>query len=969
MRNILFATLLTFLMTACYHSTGVEPPVSIITKVEDSNNADFIRESPKAMAANGDFYISNNNFEIVVDGGILGERRQSFLAPTGGSIIDVSNITVNSLLQRNSYLNDNLNQIFQVVNANLGTPVAYTSIRIETLTDELSNIRLVGGVMDRDGSLQAAGASVDPATGLVNGVVVETVYTVERSSTYLEMSTIVTNNGAVTVPIFTVGDYVFMGGNSLRSFIPAPAYGYAPRGSADTLVYAPFVTFEEHIAPYQTLGFFAPDDGVLALTFDSSDVDYERSGGTFVTMSKPATDATTLPAGEAVTFVRRMIPSLSNNQEVVAGNIINTLQYTSDDPRNIFQEMGFLTGVLSHRASNDDLIIMAEQIVPGTYYNGREMVSSPIPIPILASRLVDVSSFSFNVPAGQYQLRVFGHDIDDYLITTYTETDEGDPDVEGDETSTQLPLSVEQGKNLATGTIELMTDPVSSVQALVKDADGNISRGRAAIFPTDGGNPVMLGDRENGESGVLNNAMLYHGDRNVLLPVGDYRMVMSNGPLYEAVEVTVSIVQEEDEESGNTNVVVTPETVEATLTRQVDPGAYRSFDPVVRTYGSYNCSVTSTDRVIAALCENLDVMMVSDINTNRDPETDLLSILESRYERESGNGISIDRNLLHILNGTTIKTLSPKAELARGFGEFVVFPMEHEVGVKGFGAGETGDRRFATVLDNIRNRQQDITKYAMLRRPRGTYALPNGIVDGLFTSLNEAVPVDFDNSYFSQVSELGTGTTNNAFELIEVLSGNHYDEYLATRMDWFHGLTEGVLKWAAGGSGFTWNAPQFVGSPRTWVYSPEETFAEDTFLAAFAAGQSFISTGPILDVTVGDNVPGATIAASGGQVTVNINIRAAEWIPVEELRIIVDGVVVHQESLAAATGVNRFSGSITVDVPEYDSFVLVECGASLENIAAGAFPGDRYAEVYPGVQPLAFTNPFLVDRDGDGSWQ
>ena len=144
---------------------------------------------------------------------------------------------------------------------------------------------------------------------------------------------------------------------------------------------------------------------------------------------------------------------------------------------------------------------------------------------------------------------------------------------------------------------------------------------------------------------------------------------------------------------------------------------------------------------------------------------------------------------------------------------------------------------------------------------------------------------------------------------------------------------------------------------------------EETFLAAFAAGQSFISTGPILDVTVGDSLPGSTISAGGGQVTLTIDVRAADWIPVEELRIIVDGVVVHQESLAAATGVNRFSGSVTVDVPAFDSFVLVECGASLANIAAGAFPGDRFAEIYPGVQPLAFTNPFLVDGDGDGSWQ
>jgi hypothetical protein len=43
-----------------------------------------------------------------------------------------------------------------------------------------------------------------------------------------------------------------------------------------------------------------------------------------------------------------------------------------------------------------------------------------------------------------------------------------------------------------------------------------------------------------------------------------------------------------------------------------------------------------------------------------------------------------------------------------------------------------------------------------------------------------------------------------------------------------------------------------------------------------------------------------------------------------------------------------------------DAFVVVE---------AEGEPGERYRAVAPGGVPLAFTNPIVVDADGDGRWQ
>ncbi len=971
MRHAWIAVLLVLsFLAGCYHSTGVEAPISIISEVDETNETDFIGDSPKTMAARGDYYISNNNFDVIVDGSILGEREQNFLAPTGGSIIDISNITVNNLLQRTSFNNDNLNQIFQVVNHNQGTPIAYTSIRIDTLSDQRSSIKMIGQVMDRDGSLRAAGMSVDPSTDLVNGLTVETEYSIEKNDDYMVMTTVLRNDGTSPAPIHTIGDYVFMGGNSLRPFLPAPGYGYCPENGSTAPVYVPYVTLEEHFAPYMVIAMYAPDDGVLECTFDSSNVDYRRSGGRFVTVSKPSHLTDTLEPGGAITFIRYLEPSLSQNTYTAAAAAITSLRDEPDHSRNLYEETGSISGVVNNNPVDENMIVTAEQVVPGSYFNGDQIVSSPVPVPYAAERLTESGGFNFLLPPGRYQIRVFGNDVENYVQTTFTKiVDLGDPDVSGDEVTEETPIDLYANRSITVGEIGLNTEQFGAAHVTITE-DGEVASGRVTVLSNTGDN-MVFGDGEGGEEGVYNHQFLYYGDREFNLRQGDFTMLVSHGPLYDVVEspISVTLVEEEDDEGNvSESITVDPESNDVEINRVVDPGSYVSVDPVVRTYASYNCSVTDLSRLMTALSEDLDVMILSDFNKIK-PERDMYAALEKRYENETDEGISLNPDDVHILQGATIKNFVPDDLLDQGFGEYAVFPLVSELGERGFGVGQTGYRRYATVLDNLRNRT-DQTLYSILLNPRGTDRMPNGILSGLLNSLGEPVPADFSNPYFQRTSELGTGSTNAEFNMIEVLSGNQYDEYLMVRQDWFAGLRDGFVRWAVGGSGFAANGPQFVGSPRTWVHQPDASvFDEPTLYQAMAAGQSFVSTGPFLTVTADGELPGSTVSATSGQLALNINIQAPSWIPVEEVRVIVDGEIVYRESLADQTGTTRYSGTLTVDLPETDSFVLVECGVSPENMAAGIYPGGIFAQVYPGVQPLAFTNPFLVDRDGDGSWQ
>jgi len=951
--------------SGCYHSTGIAAPASVISQVDDNNADSFIGDSPKTMASEGDFYISNNHFEIVVDGGTVGERKQNFLAPTGGSVIDITNIVVDSLGNRNSYNNDNINQIFQVVNGNLGTPIAYTSIKVDTLTEATSSLKLTGYVMDRDGALQAAGVQVDPVTKLAMGLQVQTIYRIDKNDEDFTVTTTVSNDGSIMAPIRTVGDYVFLGGNNLKPYIGAPGLGYCPAQGIMTPVYVPFASFAVHSDPFDSLAIYSPDDGVVEVTFDGCNRAYTRSGGQYLTVSKPSHAGDMLAPGESLTFVRHVVSKRANSQYSAAFYAIGKLDNAPENPRNLFSEVGGLSGFIYYSTNSSGLTVTAEQLLPGSYFDGTNISASPIPVPFATYRTINSGSFSMLVPPGRYQIRIQGNGVENYLFSQYQVIEDPDPDVTGDETVTSFPIDVEVGKTASVGNVVIKQADSGSIETFSKDVDGNLIPARVTVLPDDPGTLVYFGDEEEGAKGSLNNFFLYYGDRKIRLLSGSHHMLFSHGPLYALTEETASVSATTDDE-GNTTITTTPETLDVTMDKIVDPGPYLSCDPAVKTSGSYNCAVSKRSRLMSVLAEGLDVIFAADINlvTNYDKYTD---DLERQYRLETGDKITIDPDSVRVISGATVKNFVPDSLLQKGFGEFTIFPIKWKKGVKGYGVGETGNRHFATVLDNIKNRS-DKDIHAILSNPRAENPLPNGVVSGLFTSMNMPVPATLSDPYFEKTSELGTGTTNGDFGMMEILAGNEYGQYLMVRQDWFNILREGRALIGCGGSGYVVNAPEFSGSPRTWVHYGSDPYDEDTFIQEFTAGHSFISTGPFLDVTAGDKLPGDTVAASEGTVPLTIKVQAPDWIPVNELRIVVDGTVVQTIDLSTESGPVRYSATVPVVVPSSDSFIVVECGATLADIAAGILPGGNFSIVYPNTEPIAFTNPFFVDGDGDGSW-
>lgn len=199
------------------------------------------------------------------------------------------------------------------------------------------------------------------------------------------------------------------------------------------------------------------------------------------------------------------------------------------------------------------------------------------------------------------------------------------------------------------------------------------------------------------------------------------------------------------------------------------------------------------------------------------------------------------------------------------------------------------------------------------------------------------------------------------FDAIELLNGASMERYRITRADWFAFLLQGEIRTATANSD-SHNATETVALPVNYVaYSaekPSPALGEppldiERFMQSVRQGRLYGSTGPLLDVHLGDRGPGDRFSGPRGDL--EIQVRAAPWVPVDEVRVFVNGDLRTRRPLPE----NR-----TLRLPlrfDADAFLTVE-------VEGHAVPGSLYAEVAPGYTPFAFTNPIFVDADGDGVW-
>lgn len=187
---------------------------------------------------------------------------------------------------------------------------------------------------------------------------------------------------------------------------------------------------------------------------------------------------------------------------------------------------------------------------------------------------------------------------------------------------------------------------------------------------------------------------------------------------------------------------------------------------------------------------------------------------------------------------------------------------------------------------------------------------------------------------------------SNDFDAIEVMNSGGYSDMLPYYFDMvsrgLHPTPVGVSD-AHGDDSSTGQSFTFM---HLGVDDPS-ALTDAHLLAMAAARATVISTGPYIEATVdGAWAPGRDLS---GPVELMAQVKAADWIQVDRLSLLRDGVVV--ETITPA-GPHTFTLA-----PEADAaYVLIAEGDQ------GMSP------VYPSRRPWAMTAAIRVDADGDGVW-
>lgn len=233
------------------------------------------------------------------------------------------------------------------------------------------------------------------------------------------------------------------------------------------------------------------------------------------------------------------------------------------------------------------------------------------------------------------------------------------------------------------------------------------------------------------------------------------------------------------------------------------------------------------------------------------------------------------------------------------------------------------------------------------------------------------------------------GTTNLDFDVMELANGADVTGFPALRQvreDWYSLLNQGVVRPATGVSDSHRLTVEHAGWSRTYVLGAgDDPSAIDVsrFNQQVRAGAMLVSGGPWIEVSARAGRAragmGGTLAPKNGKVRLAITVRSPAWLPVDEVRVVVNGVV--RETFGASTrprvkalpkrfessgNTTRFAGTVRLDLSA-DAWVLVEAGVALPADPDTAPPSPEIVNtIEPGVVPYSSTNPILIDIGGNG---
>ncbi|HEY3399788.1 MAG TPA: hypothetical protein VGK03_04080 [Geothrix sp.] len=1008
--------------TGCFRATGVARPTVAVEEIP-ATGGDRLA-GLKATSGPGDFYLGNDSVQLAVDGAAFGDREGQFGAASGGAILDVGNISLDQSFKRVSMPTDLVERLGPVANQDPDLPLVFDRYTPGTGVN-LVDLEMRGYLLDPKGKL---GVATD-GQGRVQGVSVVHRIILTKSDTFFTLETTLSNGGTADLPVRSLGDFLSQRGGGFRFVVPAVAtftgtplstWGVEIPGSdfatpLTSSVVAPMVAFMGAESAGNTLDSHS-SLGILPLDVDqvlvASDPQHALTElrpqfpGRLV-VGSPA--VASLPAGQSLTYRRRLFvlggPSSAAVLPAQATSLFNEMVQARTNLRG--GDFGILaydtfgtavrggplqaefrferyTGLNADPATDADTSHWVTERVE--WREASDIPSTSGVVGILLPAVPDARGISGTQPYRVTSANAFQRNTV-YLGTNASNTSH--PYL-----ATPITPSKDQVWQLA--------EKLSPERAEVVDATGNVTHQKqmahaftvrqagtlefAGLNPLRitlsalGGNPDPSMQRRRHLAGYYDqiykgkqilgaNIASYQytagnqifgtafrslaGAATAYFPTGDYLAYGTRGPLAYLDVLPVKSF------AGQQNVTHGFVTVASPL-----PSGWTSFDvpgPTQATSGGLNPG----EMLSSALAEGVQVVARTEEDVVTDP-----AALRAEFRVEIETPLVTDAQRVPIGNDPFVVG-ARSSRLSDGFTTALFTPVP------------TGDRNGGarpskgwTLADFI---TQAEGSYTIVHRPRGP--------QGLFTvrGFDPAVPVGTGaNAWWTQTGPVSLGKHQGDFDALELIRAEGcnpadpsawFAEFKAVRADWFALLSQQTPTAFTKGLGFSSSRFSFdtpVGLARTYVKvgSTLTQTGLDPLLSSLRSGAAVASTGPMLDVAVNGVAPGGLVSGPTATVSLTISLYAPDWVPVDEVRIVVNGVaqVVPMTSFtASATDFRLRTATLSaVAMPTgKDAWVVVEAGVPLAT--TGAYQaGTPWNKIMKGIYPIAVTNPVFVDVDGGG---
>ncbi|MBS1784895.1 MAG: hypothetical protein JST24_05660 [Acidobacteria bacterium] len=1025
----------------CYRSTGESRPTTVAQQIP-ATGGDRVA-GMKATAGPGDYYLGNDYIQMAVDGAAYGHAKGQFGAPSGGAILDIGGVALDTAYKRVSLPTDNLESLAPVVNQDPDLRLVFDRYST-TNTNDLVTLTMQGYLLDPLNKLAGATWASD---GRVQGVTVTETITLGSHDTYFTLNTTLTNNSGAPLPIQSLGDYLHQRGGGYRFVIPAnqdaagnplSTWGLDIPGSnfaspLTTSVRAAMVGLQgaepsaQDLDSHQSLGILPMDqDQVLVASDPQTTLSEDRPifPARLVVGSVPAGGS--LASGAKLDYARRVYAlagsSLEPSFPSEAESAFNSMEFARASLRGL--QSGSFTFTMAGTAAAKGY---RKTEVRFERYTGDTTSNNPATDTNSShwalERLVSPGGGE-SVPGGAMQRAVLVPAIPDPALSgSFLPYRVVIRNMDMETTLQVLPLQSSKGvispatllrpepasllriatpfaaeDNAYSSANGNALSPIVFTQPLTLRKYGNTSGtgiylpARAIILGLDSsGNPdpskdpnvqrvrylggvyspltkskVLTGRFTGAYQTIQGNEIFgtqflpQSGMALFPVPAGSYAAIFTTGPLSPLASLNFSLDS------------TTPSSLKSLVLNTLPlPSDWATFDipgPSQRTTGG----MQPVEQLASALANGVQVVGRTDMDTF----TDGAGLRSNfRMEFKSSGDSAVDDIRDQWIGGDPFIVDARSSELADGTFTSLFTPKPDSATPNGGALPSTG----WTPADFI---GQGGGSYVIANRPRGP--------QGLFTAHPVAPGVALGtgaNSWWDDTDALANGRRTGDFDAIELLRGEGcnpadpsawFAEFKNVRSDWFNLLnleTPTRFTKALGLSSGIYSLDTPVGLARTY-FKPGSSLTQSDLSnveTALQSGAAVASTGPLLDVSVAGQGPGTLVTGTNASVTLTANLWFATWIPVDEIRVVVNGTVVQTLPLSSFTqdpaDARHWSATLSVPMSANtggkDGWIVVEAGVPLSTSGAYA-AGTPWNRIMKGIYPIAVTNPIFVDVNGGG---